>query len=239
VACLDRAFEDEESENIELLTNKSIDLAIVDTKLERAGQIWCFSHQHNLILNNEELIDVKLCDSCIGLMSTPFYSSTQCNFFLQSRCAQLPREKRHQLHPYSLTLFSQVPSCGGLFSCTACEHLNCSFSYRCETCDFDLDLQCCSISKMSMKHECHQQSLFLAVNSNKICHIFNSTSSKKPSIFLCINCDFALDFECATLPLIARKHKYDDHLLKLTYIAKDHCEEYYYLICEQERDPNH
>jgi hypothetical protein len=101
--------------------------------------------------------------------------------------------------------------------------------------DFYLDLQCCSIPE-TLRHEGHEHSLFLAVNSNRRCHVCNCTSNKKPGVFVCTNCDFALGFECATLPLVAR-HKDDDHLLKLTYSAEAHCEEYYCLICEKERDP--
>lgn len=40
--------------------------------------------------------------------------------------------------------------------------------------------------------------------------------------------------------LLKAMHKYDNYLLRLTYITEDHCEaQYYCLICEQERDLNH
>jgi hypothetical protein len=177
----------------------------------------------------------ELCDGCMELISTPFYSCMQCNFFLHVRCAQLPRNKRHLLHQHQLTLTSHGPFFGKLFSCNACERPNGGFNYRCDACDFYLDLQCYSISE-TLKHKGHEHSLFLAVNSNRRCQVCNCTSNEKPGVFVCTNCDFALGFECATLPLVAR-HKDDDHLLKLTYNAEAHCEEYYCLICEKERDP--
>jgi hypothetical protein len=204
---LDRAFEDEASANLSLLPKESVDLAIGVLEVEGAGHI----HQLDLIFSNKEFTDDKLCDGCMGLISTPFYNCTQCCFFLHNRCAQLPNKKRHQLHQNQLTLVSQVPYIGGLFSCDACGRLNCGFTYRCDTCTFDLDLRCCSISE-TLQHEGHQHFLFLSVNSSKRCHVCNCTYHKKPGIFVCISCDFSLGLECATLPLVAR-HRYGDHLL--------------------------
>ncbi|XP_059460180.1 uncharacterized protein LOC132189459 [Corylus avellana] len=237
VAHLECAFEDGESENLMFLPRVSDDLVTDVMEVEGAMQIQHFSHQHDLIIGNEELADVKFCDGCMEFISTPFYSCTHCNFFLHSRCAQLPRKKRHILHQHQLTLVSHEPYNNGLFSCDACRNQLHGFAYRCDGCNFDLDLQCCSISE-TLKHEGHQHSLFLAVNSNKRCHVCSATYPRKPAgMFVCTSCDFALGLECATLPLIAR-HIYDDHLLKLTYIDEDHCEEYYCLICEKKRDPN-
>jgi hypothetical protein len=177
----------------------------------------------------------KLCDGCTGLISTSFYSCTQCNFFLHSKCVQLPKNKWHPLHRHSLTLFSQQSIYVlGFFSCKACQCLSNGFSYRCGTCSFNFDLQCCSISE-TLNHERHQHSLFLAVNSNRRCHVCNFTFDEKPCLFVCTYCDFALGFECATLLLVAR-HKVDNHLLKLTYNVEARCEECYCLICEKERD---
>jgi hypothetical protein len=113
----------------------------------------------------------KLCDGCIGLIPTSFYNCTQCNFFLHSKCIQLPKNKWHPLHRHSLTLFSQQSIYVlGFFSCKACQRLNNGFPYRCGTCSFDFDLQCCSIPE-TLNHEGHQHSLFLAVNSNRRCHV--------------------------------------------------------------------
>ncbi|XP_059446467.1 uncharacterized protein LOC132178015 [Corylus avellana] len=240
VAHLDCALEDEESAFLKLV-HESVDLATNAMLVEVAGKIKHFSHdQHHLILSNEELMGDKLCDGCMKLISTPFYSCTQCNFFLHIRCAQLPKRKRYQHHDHPLTLNSQGPLIGGLFRCHACDNVRHGFTYTCDMCrcELYLDVHCCSIPE-TLKHEGHQHSLFLAINSNQRCHVCNCSSSEKPGIFICIECDFALGFECATLPLVARQEHYDDHLLKLTYIAEKHCGEYYCLICEKERYPNH
>jgi hypothetical protein len=59
--------------------------------------------------------------------------------------------------------------------------------------------------------------------------------------FWCTHCDkFTFCFRCATLPLIAR-YEYHTHLLKLSYTREDDSdEEYYCIICKEERDhPDH
>jgi hypothetical protein len=51
--------------------------------------------------------------------------------------------------------------------------------------------------------------------------------------FDCNTCGFRLCIKCATLPLVAR-HRYDTHLLHLTYAAtEDNSEDYYCEICEE------
>jgi hypothetical protein len=136
VAHLACAFKYEEAEHLKWLPDESVDLATNVMEVEGAGQIQHFSHQHDLILSNEELTKDELCDGCMELISTPFYSCTQCNFFLHVRCAQLPRNKRHLLHQHQLTLTSQGPFLGKLFSCDACERPNGGFNYRCDMCRF-------------------------------------------------------------------------------------------------------
>ncbi|XP_059460249.1 uncharacterized protein LOC132189523 [Corylus avellana] len=231
------AFKYEKGAHLTWLPEESVDLETNVMEVEGAVQIQHFSHQHGLILSNEGLVDDKLCDGCTGLISIPFYSCTQCDFFLHSKCAQLPNNKRYPLHPHLLTLSTtQSIYKLGSFSCKACQRLSNGFIYRCGTCDFDFDLQCCLIPE-TLNHKGHQHSLFLAINSNRRrCHVCHFTSDDKPCMFVCTYCDFALGFECATLPLVA-SHKDDDHILKLTYSAEAHCEEYYCLICEKERDP--
>jgi hypothetical protein len=230
------AFEYKKGAHLTWLPEKSIDVATNATeKVEGVEKIRHFSHQHDLILSNVELVEDTLCDGCLGLISPPFYHCIQCNFFLHSKCVQLPRKKKFLFHEHELTLASDSDD-SGLFPCGACERPSNGLSYRCDTCYWTyFDLQCCSLSQI-LKHKGHQHSLFLAINSNRKCHVCNYDSGKKPNIFVCINCDFALGLECATLPLVAR-HKYDDHLLELTCSVEAHCEEYYCLICEKERDP--
>jgi hypothetical protein len=219
----------------ESLPEKSVD---VMEKILNPGDILHFSHPHNLILSHEEVLHDKLCDGCMHfIISAPFFNCTQCKFTLHTTCVQLPENKKHILHQHTLTLLPHVPNFSGVFICGACGHFHHGFAYICDSCKYSLDIQCCSLPE-TLKHG-HQHSLFLPARSNKNCSACdNYNVGAKDGVFVCTTCDFSLCFECAILPLIAR-HKYDEHLLALTYVVEEDSKEYYCLICEKERDPNH
>jgi len=224
--------------NLESLPEETIPLVANDS-----GEIQHFSHQHNLILSNEDLTDDKLCDGCMELIiSAPFYSCMQCNFFLHAVCVQLPSKKRHPRHEHTLTLLSRATTENGLFCCGACRYLRHGFVYKCDKCFYvDFDVQCCSIPE-TLKHPGHQHPLFLALNSKKDCKAcyagYRYRGMTHNGEFVCVECDFSLCYKCVIRPLVAR-HKYDEHPLELTYVHEDEYEEYYCLICEKERNPSH
>ena len=206
------------------------------------GEIQHFSHlQHKLILYDGEIKDDKLCQGCTELIiSVPFYSCAGCNFFLHTRCTKLPnRIEQHRLHDFhTLTLISQANTKNGVFYCEFCSRRNYGFAYKCDSCpkDIMLDIKCGLILE-TLKHEGHQHLFYLALDSkNRKCKA--CPEDKKDCVFVCTSCDFILGIKCANLPLVA-KHKYDTHLLKLTYVVEDFSIEYYCLICEKERDQKH
>jgi hypothetical protein len=115
---------------------EGINIAVDDTASPQ--EINHFSHpQHNLIFINEKLMDGKFYKACIQfIISTPFYSCAQCNFFLYYRCTKLPTTiKRELFHRHPLTLLSQDVNASGLFRCKACRHNNYGFVYRCDECE--------------------------------------------------------------------------------------------------------
>jgi protein-arginine kinase activator protein McsA len=66
-----------------------------------------FSHpQHNLIIINEKLVDVKCCETFIQfIISTLFYGCAQCNLFFHYKCIKLPATiKQWRFHNHPLTL---------------------------------------------------------------------------------------------------------------------------------------
>jgi hypothetical protein len=210
---------------------------------ERAGpwEINHFSHpQHNLILIDEKHVDVKRCVACIQfIISTPFYGCAQCNFFLHYRCIKLPLTiKRGLFHGHPLTLISQDVNTSGLFRCHSCRRNHNGFAYQCaEDCRWlQFDVQCCLIPEI-LEHKSHQHSLYLVIRSHS--ETCNGCGEEGVN-FRCTHCDkFTLCFRCATLPLVAI-YEYHTHLLKLSYTCEDSDEEYYCLICEEERDhPDH
>ncbi|XP_059430968.1 uncharacterized protein LOC132164468 [Corylus avellana] len=209
---------------------------------EEREELKHLDHEHNLILtrNQLEVHHNKLCEGCIQpIITAPFYSCEQCNYFLHSACARLPLKKRLPSHRHLLTLYARGDHCiNGIFPCIACKRFSNGFVYGCQECDgyYCLDIRCCSIPKM-IKNEGHQHSLFHAISSLEDCNACDSRCHPN-GVFVCKECDFALGFECATLPLKV-KYEHDPHLLSLTYTAENDSEEYYCLICEEERNPNH
>ncbi|KAI5560564.1 hypothetical protein BDE02_16G055400 [Populus trichocarpa] len=196
------------------------------------AEIKHFSHQHNLILIDEFNNDPK-CDGCMLPIFTPFYSCTECNFFLDKACIGLPRKKywQYDRHPLILILntWEEDP-----FQCAICEQYCHGFSYNCDRCHSFLDVRCFKSTKDSIEHGGHEHPLYLAVESENR-HCSGCGVSGESQTFRCVVCDFNLDFKCATLPDKAR-HRYDEHPLFLTYIDPN---DYQYVcqICEKERDP--
>jgi hypothetical protein len=120
----------------------------------------------------------------------------------------------------------------------ACDRFCDGFVYVCQKChnNYFLGIRCCSIPKI-IENEDHQHSLFHAIRSKEDCNACG-LMTKDNGVFVCKECDFALGFECATLPLKA-KHEHDPHLLSLTYRVENDYGEHYCLICEEERNPNY
>ena len=174
------------------------------------------------------------------IISVPFYKCAECDFFLHTRCTKLPtRIEQHRLHYFhTLTLLQQAPNKStSMPYCHICFRDYRGFTYKCDACAGDtFDIQCASIPE-TLKHEGHQHPLSLPIEHRrrdcKACSHDNQYYG-----FVCTSCDFVLGIRCANLPLLAR-HKYDTHRLKLTYTAEASYGEYYCLICEKTRDPNH
>ncbi|KAF3964699.1 hypothetical protein CMV_011046 [Castanea mollissima] len=232
-------LKEEENEDSEL--NQSATYKVKNIKVgvdgtEIATEIQHFSHEHDLKLSDDEVLNNEKCNGCVQAIFPPFYSCVNCRFFLHESCAKLPRKKRHPLHQHLLTLFSKSPYYWtNTFQCYACERYCNGFSYRCGRCNFNLDVPCSLISDI-LTHPGHEHRLLLSSIESK--HNCSCCDSKISPIFRCTTCDFALDFKCATLPQTAR-YKQHEHPFTLRYIAEDDSGEYYCDICEEERDPKH
>ena len=85
-------------------------------------------------------------------------------------------------------------------------------------------------------HERHPHPLyykfftFSAVAKCDICHI------TRRHLLCCEECDFRLDFRCATLPKKVMKQRYDDHPLFLSYGENNVDGEYWCDVCEKRVD---
>ncbi|KAL0005900.1 hypothetical protein SO802_013461 [Lithocarpus litseifolius] len=229
-------FEDEDSE-----VDESIDSAapyevkkflVGEDKTQIDTEIAHFSHEHDLNLT-DEVQNSQKCNGCSRAIVPPFYSCVKCSFFLHKSCANLPKKKRHPLHQHPLILIPMEPS--DFFGCRACKRACNGFSYKCERCDFNLDVQCSLISDI-LVHKGHEHQLILSSTTyQQNCTSCNSESNQ---IFRCTICEFALDFKCATLPYTTR-YRHHEHPFTLCYTVEDNSGEYYCDICEEEREQKH
>ncbi|KAG6682550.1 hypothetical protein I3842_13G148400 [Carya illinoinensis] len=227
-------------DSVDSATNVTIEISPEEDEVTR--DILKEHPLHNFILTDTKLEDDKFCEVCMQLISGSFYNcatcSEKCNIFIHDRCRNLPIKKQHLLHRHPLTLSLANRYIGGTFYCNVCKHRRHGFQYRCDECDYDLDIHCSSIRNI-IKHEGHQHSLHLAIRPfDEKCNGCDSPTYTNGA-FVCIEpeCNFALGFECAILPLVV-KYEYDRHgLLKLTYSVEDDSGEYYCFICEKVRNP--
>jgi hypothetical protein len=230
--------ESETSDSVDYATHLVEGSDLKEDEKAATQEIQHLSHpQHKLILKNEELLDVKRCKGCMQfIVLPPFYDCARCNYSLHIRCTKLPQEvmrPRHHQHPLTLhNVDSKVQS----FTCWACDRTRSGFSYRCVKCSSDngiFDAQCILIPEV-FKHKGHLHYLFLGEFYQPECNACGQRPEGART-FDCTTCGFRLCIKCATLPLVTR-HRYDTHLLYLTYAAEDNSEEYYCQICEKERD---
>ncbi|CAA7062658.1 unnamed protein product [Microthlaspi erraticum] len=181
------------------------------------GIILHISHSHQLRLEMIKVYDEdKFCRACaIPIYEGKFYSCMECDFILHESCANSPRMKRHPLHPHPLTL-NMASGRSGFFRCDVCERQGLGFVYehhRHGRNSFRLDLRCASVTE-PFEYEGHKHPLFLALDPSEkarcqLCK-YNSDGSK----LNCIECDYIICFNCATLPYKAG-YKHDSHLLTI------------------------
>uniref|UniRef100_A0A2N9GQG9 Phorbol-ester/DAG-type domain-containing protein n=1 Tax=Fagus sylvatica TaxID=28930 RepID=A0A2N9GQG9_FAGSY len=221
VAHLDCAIDSRNREELkdEESTEQSVDSAAYEVKKHNVGkdgtkiatEIKHFSHEHDLKLS-DEVQNNKICDGCVRAIHPPFYSCGKCSFFLHKSCVELPRRKQHPLHQHSLTLLTKTSE----FYDGCWQNYN-GFSYSCGKCWFNLDVQCSLMSDI-LTHEGHEHRLILS--NTPYTQTCNGCDSKSYNVFRCTTCGFALDFRCATLPLIARYEQHE-HPFTLCYTAED------------------
>ncbi|KAG6646594.1 uncharacterized protein LOC122317308 isoform X1 [Carya illinoinensis] len=201
--------------------------------IEIAAEIKNFSHEHDLKLTDEFGINEK-CDACTQYIFTLYYACAQCRFFLHKSCVELRRRMRYPIHRHPLMLLPKATyGYDGTFGCDACDCSCDGFTYNCEECKFDLDVQC-SLLPYKFTHDSHKHRLILSRSQEgRKC---NNCDSNEKILFYCADCEFALDFQCLTLPHTVWYEQHE-HLFTLCYAPEDDSDEYYCDICEEKRDP--
>ena len=195
-------------------------------------------------ITSENLIIVKELINNWQIAST---SKKKIEKYESTRPNPQPDSTRNPIDPFwPVTRFDQRPDWLDLpvlpclsrtktFVCYSCGWRCNGFVYTCETCIFELDVQC-SLTLDILTHEGHEHQLILSSTANlQSC---TACGGRGNHVFRCTTCEFALDFKCVTLPL-STMYKEHEHPFTLCYSAKDDSGEYYCDICERERDQNH
>ncbi|GLU11019.1 hypothetical protein SLE2022_277910 [Rubroshorea leprosula] len=187
-----------------------------------------FSHKHPLILVEDIEIQTnrKVCSGCREPMykSSPFYCCPNCIFHLHKKCAELQTEiinhPLHSEHPLTLRLNRHAFN-----RCNVCRK-SIRFFYRCNLCDFDLDLRCVLHPQFvarefqKLQHFSHGHPLILVEDTEfqtkgEVCPGCREPMYKSSPFYSCPNCRFLLHKKCAELPLKINHPNHRKHPLML------------------------
>ncbi|KAK2994064.1 hypothetical protein RJ640_010693 [Escallonia rubra] len=232
----------------EFMNQISYFLQVLNTgEIQKATELAHVSHPHPLILCDVQAgyiciskDDLLVCNGCAQLIvaSNSYYRCSQisCDFFLHTICTELPDEVQHPCHPQHPLSFHPKSTAESisLFSCDLCTTYCNGFRYRCELCNFDLDLRCASVPD-TIEHEAHRHPLVPAASG---VHCSACRKYCGHVTYGCDNCGFYLAAFCAMFPRTAT-HYYDAHPLSLVYPPfPDHPDEFYCEMCQDEIAPN-
>ncbi|KAL3506100.1 hypothetical protein ACH5RR_031482 [Cinchona calisaya] len=200
-----------------------------------------FWHDHPLEPRSV-LSDSKAhCYVCQKPVSGYNYKCPKCNFFLHISCLKLPLESLHPLHQdHPLTLLNQLPldvSNNHEIPCNKCKNPCSGFTYHCESCSFNLHIQC-SIEEYSLNLEVHKQHplTFSAWPPNGfesfLCNMCGECGFG--FCFFCKICQFVIHVECSLLPSKVKYGYYQRtcNLIRVQSI-EDGTGEFYCSICEK------
>ncbi|ESQ50733.1 hypothetical protein EUTSA_v10022611mg [Eutrema salsugineum] len=207
-----------------------------------------FCHEHHLRLDKYNGVRdaEKQCQACtLHIDSRDFYNCVQCDYFLHEVCANLPRKLDHALHNHPLVLDPSPPQEYSFLSvgCSVCSRAFTGFRYKCckDGCgeesrrQFQVDVRCILVPDY-FTHKSHEHPLFIPISTGEAMIFCASCERRCAGYYLqCTLCDFAICYECATIPNKLH-NKYDVHQpLSLCY-GDVSDETYWCEVCEEEID---
>ncbi|OWM88347.1 uncharacterized protein LOC116202699 [Punica granatum] len=202
--------------------------------MEKKESVDHFSHQHPLDPCHLEEEEKVMCAACEKRCRDQSYGCSECRFFLHEECAELPRELKHPMHsPHHLKLSDTANYLGAIY-CDACMKRSRGFTFRCEECDFDLDIDCAQkaeseVKKKSIYHFSHKHVLSLEEDGivpkekDVVQEVWCKACEKRCSnpAYVCAPCEYFLHKSCAELSLELIHPLHSMHPLKLQITAYD------------------
>uniref|UniRef100_A0A7N2L4F8 DC1 domain-containing protein n=1 Tax=Quercus lobata TaxID=97700 RepID=A0A7N2L4F8_QUELO len=161
---------------------KNIKLGEDGTKI--ATEIQHFSHEHELKLSDDEVLNNEKCNGC-----------KPCAFSLNIPCSLISDILIHHGHEHQL-LLSSIKS---KHNCSCCDS-KISPIFRCTTCDFALDFKCATLPQTA-RYKQHEHSFTLCYTAEDdsgeyYCHICEEERNPKHWFYYCENCDYPAHTKC-------------------------------------------
>ena len=106
-------------------------------------------HPLRLLAQEDMFFSCTCCNSSYMFSNEFIFCCFTCHFYLDLKCASLPRLIKHRVHDHNLVLRRVTNP----YSCKACEVGNskCFTSFRCEDCNFGLCIKC-ALLPFSVRH---------------------------------------------------------------------------------------
>ncbi|KAI3444939.1 hypothetical protein Pfo_001604 [Paulownia fortunei] len=165
-----------------------------------------FSHRHPLELSELHQEDNAVCSGCEHdiLGSAYICTKPKCTFLLHDLCFDLPRHIRHHSHPkHPLGLLFSPPYSDGEFTCDACGNSGHGFTYHCDTCKFDLHVECASLPEIENRQDHEHPLILLCAFPDKVegadfvCYVCDAPIAKGCWMYSCMACNCGAHLECA------------------------------------------
>ncbi|XP_052173735.1 uncharacterized protein LOC127789030 [Diospyros lotus] len=142
------------------------------------------------------------CTSCRMHTNGFTFSCSTCDFYLDLKCASLPRLIKHQLHDHNLVL----RKVSIIHPCKACGLDEFYTSFRCEPCNFKLCILC-ALLPFSVRHRYDKHPFTLTYSpiegepNDYYCEICEEDINSMCWFYHCIKCDQSLHPKCIHPPI--------------------------------------
>ncbi|XP_052173732.1 uncharacterized protein LOC127789028 isoform X2 [Diospyros lotus] len=157
------------------------------------------SNVHTDKLGHTRTVVDTLCSSCYMLTDGFVYGCFTCDFYLDLKCASLPRSIKHRVHDHNLALRRETNK----GPCNACgvNYFRYFTFFRCEACNFGLCIKC-ALLPSSIRHRYDKHPFALTCSPIKDqpneyhCEICEKDINSMYWFYHCIKCDQSLHPEC-------------------------------------------
>ncbi|KAH6786500.1 hypothetical protein C2S52_006052 [Perilla frutescens var. hirtella] len=215
-------------------------------------------HEHpvtlkEIVVIDEESLDCYGCGNGISNLERAYVcveaeKGCSSRFILHKRCGEFLRKIRHSSHsehPLYLVDFRRLRRQW----CDLCSHkFGLELGYRCDRCDFDLDITCKSVvgrdeviggEVRELQHPSHIHPLLLMRKPPLVFNCDACNTRDQDMAYVCSVCELLIHKSCALLPslLPTNRHRHHHHLSLSSRFPLHHRDfEYKCAVCDKDFD---